>query len=165
MAGDQTINVKNRSYYRGKTDMIGLHNAEKVTDGIGTRKLYTEHEIRTLKEDEVLLLVSQRNMIKLKTFFWKNHPYGKYLENYADSMYVLPSQHYPFWKLIEDGVVSVDFEYDKEPSYIMEIKQDEKLVIDRDYDPDAILRLKDRNGLLKEKPDMGGKIWNFRKKN
>ena len=164
MAGDQTINVKNRSYYRGKTDMIGLHNAEKVTEGIGTRKLYTEHEIRTLKEDEVLLLVSQRNMIKLKTFFWKNHPYGEYLERHAESMYVLPSQHYPFWKLIEDGIVSEDFEYDKEPSYVMEIKQDEKLVIDRDYDPDAILQLKDRNGAMKEKPGMRSKVWGLWKR-
>lgn len=163
MAGDQTINVKNRSYYRGKTDVIGLHNAEKVTEGIGTRKLYTEHEIRTLKEDEVLLLVSQRNMIKLKTFFWKNHPYGKYLERHADSMYVLPSQHYPFWKLIEDGIVSEDFDYDEEPSYVMEIRQDEKLVIDRDYDPDAILQLKGRDRAAGGKPGTGRKIGRFRR--
>ena len=163
MAGDQTINVKNRSYYRGKTDVIGLHNAEKVTEGIGTRKLYTEHEIRTLKEDEVLLLVSQRNMIKLKTFFWKNHPYGKYLERHADSMYVLPSQHYPFWKLIEDGIVTEDFDYDKEPSYVMKIRQDEKLVIDRDYDPDAILQFTGRDRAAGGKPGTGRKIGRFRR--
>ena len=57
-------------------------------------------------------------------------------------MYVLPAQHYPFWKLIEDGIVDESFDYDKEPSFIMELKKDEKIEDDSGYDPDQIIGMK-----------------------
>lgn len=141
MSGEQTINVKNRRYDRNKMDVLGIHAQETLTEGQGTRQVFTEGEIRSLKEDEVLLLVSQHDMIKLKTFYWAtDHPYGRYIKEHEDKMYVLPAQHYPLWRLIRDGIVDKDFDYDHEPSYILEIPPDEKLEIDKDYDPDKLLK-------------------------
>lgn len=145
MGGSQTINVKNKRYYRSKLDMTGIHAQEQLTEGLGTRQVLMADEVRKLKDDEVLILVSQRDVAKLKTFFWKkDHPYGQYIAKHEDTMYVLPAQHYPFWKLIEDGIVDKDFDYDHEPSFVMELKPDENLVIDEDYDPDEILRIKEK---------------------
>lgn len=145
MCGTLTANVKNKRYSRSKFDMTGIHVQEDVTEGQGARKVLMMDDARKLKDDEVLVLVSQRNVAKLKTFFWKaDHPYGKYIAKHEESMYVLPAQHYPFWKLLEDGIVDKNFDYDHEPSYVMELKADENLVIDEDYDPDAILKIKER---------------------
>lgn len=134
MCGEMTIKVKNSRYSKGKINVVDLHNKEDITEGQGTRKVYTEHEIRTLEDDDMLVLVSQRDPIKLKTFFWKTHPYAKAVQE------VQPVQHYPLWKLIEDGVVGKDFDYDNEPSIIMELEADEKLEKDENYDPDAMLK-------------------------
>lgn len=150
MAGEMTIKVKNTRYAKGKINAIDLHNKEDVTEGQGTRKVYTEHEIRTLGQDDILVLVSQRNPVKLKTFFWeKDHPYAKAVVK------VQPVQHYPLWKLIEDGVVDKDFDYDKEPSIIMELQADEKIEKDETYDPDAMLRAFSKT---KEKGNLGVNI-------
>lgn len=146
MSGEQTISVKNRRYDRSKMDVLGIHAKESVTEGQGTRQVFTSGEVRTLKDDEVLLLVSQHNIIKLKTFYWAaDHPYGKFVSKNKDKMYVLPAQHYPFWRLIRDGIVDKDFDYDKEPSFVLELEKDEKLQIDADYDPDAVLKVKTKN--------------------
>ena len=142
LSGEQTTMVKNRKYSRRKSNVIGIHDDESVSEGAGTRQVVTLGEARKIKDDELMLYVSQRDMVKLKTFYWKDHPYGQFLEKHADSMYVLPAQHYPFWKLIEDGIVDENFDYDNEPSYIMELKEDEKIEDDSDYDPDMILKLK-----------------------
>lgn len=142
MSGEQTINVKNRRYERNKMDVLGIHAQESVTEGQGTRQVFTEGEVRSLKDDEVLLQVSQRDTIKLKTFYWAtDHPYGRFIKENQDKMYVLPAQHYPFWRLIRDGIVDKDFDYDHEPSFVLEIPPDEKLDIDKDYDPDSMLRI------------------------
>lgn len=145
MSGEQTINVKNRRYERSKMDVLGIHAQESITEGQGTRQVFTTGEVRSLKDDEVLLLLSQRNMVKLKTFYWAtDHPYGRYIKEHEDKMYVLPAQHYPFWRLIRDGVVDKDFDYDHEPSFVIELEKDEKMVIDNDYDPDSILKVRNR---------------------
>lgn len=134
MCGEMTINIKNARYSRSKLNISGYHMDETITEGLGTRDVMTKHEVRTLKEDEVLLLVSQRNPVKLKTFYWKkDHPYANHITE------VLPTQHYPLWRLLEDGIVTEDFDYDHEPSIIMEIEKDEELIIDENYDPDKIL--------------------------
>lgn len=145
MCGTLTANVKNKRYSRSKYDITGIHVQEDVTEGQGARKVLMMDDARKLKDDEVLVLVSQRDVAKLKTFFWKkDHPYGQYITKHEDTMYVLPAQHYPFWKLIEDGIVNKDFDYDHEPSFVMELKPDENLVIDEDYDPDEILKIKEK---------------------
>lgn len=146
MSGEQTINVKNKRYDRNKMDVLGIHARETVSEGQGTRQVFTAGEIRSIKEDEVLLLVSQHNIIKLKTFYWAaDHPYGRFISKNKDKMYVLPAQHYPFWRLIRDGIVGKDFDYDHEPSYVLELEKDEKMQIDESYDPDAILKLKSKH--------------------
>lgn len=133
MSGEQTVTVTNKRYKKSKVSLFNLHVEEDASEGQGKRATYTTDEVRRLKNDEVLVLVSQRKILKLKTFFYKDHPYSKYIKE------VLPVQHYPFWRLIEDGVVGPDFDYDKEPSYIIEIQKDEKMEIDEDYDPDEML--------------------------
>lgn len=134
MAGEMTIKVKNSRYSKNKINVVDLHNNETVTEGQGTRQVFTEHEIRTLADDEILVLVSQRNPVKLNTFFWKEHPYGKAVRE------VQPVQHYPLWRLKEDGIVDDNFDYDNEPSIIMELEADEKIEKDNSYDPDSILK-------------------------
>lgn len=147
MSGEQTINVKNKRYERNKMDILGIHAQEQISEGQGTRQVFTEGEVRSLKEDEVLLLVSQHDMVKLKTFYWAtDHPYGKYIKENQDKMYVLPAQHYPFWRLIRDGVVDKDFDYDHEPSFVIELPEDEEMQKEEDYDPDKILGLTSRSG-------------------
>ena len=167
LSGEQTIAVKNSRYSRSKSEVVGIHNFETVTEGSGTRQVVTLGEARKIKDDELMLYVSQRDMVKLKTFYWKDHPYGQFLEKHADSMYVLPAQHYPFWKLIEDGVVDENFDYDNEPSYIMELKEDEKIEDDSDYDPDQILKLKKQeskeNIITKLLAQKGKKGWKTKK--
>ena len=134
MVGEMTIKVKNSRYSKNKINVVDLHNYETVTEGQGTRQVFTEHEIRTLADDEILVLVSQRNPVKLNTFFWKEHPYGKAVRE------VQPVQHYPLWRLKEDGIVDDNFDYDNEPSIIMELEADEKIEKDNSYDPDSILK-------------------------
>ncbi len=161
MSGEQTISVKNRRYDRNKMDLFGIHVQESITEGQGTRQVFTEGEIRSLKEDEVLLLVSQHDMIKLKTFYWAtDHPYGRFIKKNQDKMYVLPAQHYPFWRLIRDGVVNKDFDYDHEPTFVLELQKDEKMEIDDDYDPDKIMKIAKRsnNAFQKRSVAANGKI-------
>ncbi|MGN1219118.1 MAG: ATP-dependent Clp protease proteolytic subunit, partial [Phocaeicola sp.] len=50
--------------------------------------------------------------------------------------------HYPLWRLIEDGIVSEDFDYDNGPTYTLDLPPDEKIDIDKNYDADKILKLK-----------------------
>lgn len=138
MSGTMTVNVKNRAYESDKSFAVNIHHNERISEGQGARGVVTSHEARTLKDDEVLVLVSQRNPIKLKTYFWKNHPYAKYVKE------VLPVQHYPLWRLKEDGIVGEDFtveDYDNPniPTFVFELPKDEELVIDEDYNPDETL--------------------------
>ena len=136
MSGEQTKTVKNKGYMKSKTDLLNIHNEEHINQGQGQGLVMTSHQVRTLKENELLLMMTQENMLKLHTFFWKDHPYAKYITKETE---ILPAQHYPFWRLIDDGVVDEDFDYDHEPSFIMELPEDDKLEIDEDYDPDAML--------------------------
>lgn len=135
MGGKMTVNVQNINHEKWKSDAIDIHNEEKVTDGQGARDVYTGHEIRTLGNDDILVLVSQRDITMLKTFFWKEHPYAKAVQE------VQPSQHYPLWRLKADGIVGEDFDYDNEPTIVMEIKEDEMVEKDNSYDPDSILKV------------------------
>ncbi len=136
MSGEQTKTVKNKMYMKAKTDLLNIHNEERISQGAGQGLVMTTHQVRTLKENELLLMMTQENMLKLHTFFWKDHPYAKYITKETE---ILPAQHYPYWRLLEDGVIDEDFDYDHEPSYIMELPKDDKLEIDEDYDPDAML--------------------------
>jgi len=139
MSGKQTTVVTNKRMVNDKTKVLQFKKIEETSEGQGQRDTFTTDEIRRLKEDEVLVMVSQRKMIKLKTFFYKEHPYARHIKE------VLPAQHYPFWRLIEDGIVDKDFDYDKEPSYIIELEKDEKMDIDPNYNPDKILKAFDKN--------------------
>ena len=135
MCGSMTVEDVNARYSMDKSDALDLHNEETKTQTKTQRKTYNPDEIRKLGEHEILVLVTQRDPIKLDTFFWKtDHPYAKHVVE------VLPSQHYPLWRLIEDGIVSPDFDYDNEPSYVMEIPEDEMVEINPSYDPDQILK-------------------------
>lgn len=134
MVGEMTIKVKNAHYSKNKIDVVDIHNSESVSEGQGTRKVFTEHEIRTLGNKEILVMVTLHNPVKLKTFFWKtDHPYANAVKE------VLPVQHYPLWRLKEDGIVGDDFDYDNEPSYVLELKPDTKIDIDKSYNPDNML--------------------------
>ena len=137
MSGEQTKSIKNVSYQKNKTDLLNIHNSEKVSQGVGQGKVLTPKQVMSLKEDELLVQMTMHNMLYLKTFFWKRHPYAKYV-----GQEVLPAQHYPLWKLKEDGVVPQDYsveDYDNGPSYIMELPEDNEVDIDKDWDPDAML--------------------------
>lgn len=136
MSGEQTKTVKNKGYVKAKTDLIDIHNEEHINQGTGQGYTMTEHQIRTLKDNEVLLVMSLENIVKLHTFFWKDHPYARFIKPETE---ILPAEHYPFWRLIEDGVVNKDFDYDHMPSYKIVNPKDDKLEIDKDYDPDALL--------------------------
>ena len=134
LCGEETVTVINRRYKKDKTQWLNAHIEEDITEGLGKRQTVTPGEVASLGEDEVYVKVSQRKVKKLKTFYWKtDHPYAKSIEE------VLPIQHYPFWRLIEDGIVDEDFDYDNEPSRIIELKEDEKIEIDQNYNPDKIL--------------------------
>ena len=156
LSGKTTSSVQNIKYDKSKLDILGIHVQESITEGQGERSVYIADEIRKLQNDEVMIYVTQRNIAKLKTLFWKEHPFGKYLEKHPE-MYIAPVQHYPLWRLIEDGIVSEDFDYDNGPTYTLELPPDEKIEIDKNYDADKILKLK------KEMPKIG-KISNLKEK-
>ena len=136
MIGEQTKTIKGKGYKQEKVQLIHIHNEEHVSEGAGQGYVMTKHQIRTLKDNEMLLLMTQQNVLKLHTFFWKKHPYAKFI---TEENQVLPAQHYPYWRLVEDGIVDEDFDYDNEQSIVMEIPEDEKFVGNEGYDPDAML--------------------------
>lgn len=140
LSGDGTTVVTNKMYENKRTNISGIHNNERNTEGLGTRRVITEDEARRLKDDEAQVFVSQRNMTKVKTFFWKkDHPYGRAICANSENMYILPVQHVPFYRLIEDGIVGEDYDYDHELSFAYEIPEDEEIDIDETYDPDEML--------------------------
>ena len=154
MSGEMTTNVQNVAYEKSKMDILGLHTQERVSEGQGKRNVYTKDEVRKLGDNDVLVLVTQRNVAKLKTLFWKEHPFGKYLEQQkaqGNDMYILPAQHYPLWRLIDDGVVDEDYDYDNGPTYVLEMKADEHIDIDENYDADKLLDIK-KNPIAKVNP-------------
>ncbi len=134
--GEQTKSLKSKGYQKAKTTLLDVHNEEHVSEGAGQGYVMTNHQIRSLKDNEMLLLMTQQNVLKLHTFFWKRHPYAKFV---TDETMVLPAQHYPYWRLVEDKVVGADFDYDNEPSYVIDIPMDDKFVGNDGYDPDAML--------------------------
>ena len=136
MIGEQTKSLKSKGYQKSKTTIFDFHNEEHVSEGAGQGYVMTMHQIRSLKDNEMLLLMTQQNVLKLHTFFWKKHPYSKFV---TDETMVLPAQHYPYWRLLEDGIIDEDFDYDNEPSYVIDIPMDEKFVGNDDYDPDQML--------------------------
>lgn len=138
LSGEQTKSVKNKMYEKSKTDVLGIHKMERISEGIGTGTVLTKHQVRTVKDDELYVLQASQNMLLLKTFFWKDHPYAKYI---TDDVQPLPAQHLPLWWLVENGVVGEDYEYDRMPSIIMKPEEDEALQIDKDYDPDKAMKV------------------------
>ena len=147
MIGEQTKSVKNKGYTQAKTDIIHIHNEEHINAAASQGYVMTKHQIRTLGENEMLLLMTQQNVLKVHTFYWKRHPYAKFINE--DNM-VLPAQHYPLWRLIEDGVVDEDFDYDNEPTYVIDIPKDDKFIGNDGYDPDAMLGLDSPTRSLKK---------------
>lgn len=140
LSGEGTTVVVNKMFENARTNITGIHNLERNTEGLGTKQIVTKGEARKIKNDEVQLCVSGRDFTKLKTFFWKtDHPYGKLITKNAENMYVLPVQHIPFYKLIEMGLVDETYDYDHELDFIMEIPPDEEIEIDEDYNPDEML--------------------------
>lgn len=140
LSGDGTTVVTNKMFENKRTNISGIHNNERNTEGLGTRRVVTENEARRFKEDEAQVIVSQRNPTKVKTFFWKtDHPYGRLICANSENMYILPVQHVPFYRLIEDGIVGEDYDYDHELSFAYEIPEDEEIDIDETYNPDEML--------------------------
>ena len=136
MAGEQTKTVKGKRYEQAKTEIMHIHDKEGVSEGAQAGYVMTKHQIRTLKDNELLLMMTQQDILKLHTFYWKDHPYAKFI---TDENIVLPAQHYPFYRLIEDGIVDEDFDYDNEKTYVIDIPLDDKFIGNDGYDPDAML--------------------------
>ena len=147
MIGEQTKALKNKGYQKAKTTFIDIHDDEHVNETTGQGYVMTSHQIRSLKENEMLLLMTQQNVLKIHTFFWKRHPYSKYI---TDETMVLPAQHYPYWRLVEDNVVDEDFDYDNEPSIVIDIPLDEKFVGNEGYDPDKMLGINSSASSIKK---------------
>lgn len=136
MIGEQTKSLKNKGYQKAKTTFLDVHDDEHINEITGQGYVMTSHQIRTLKENEMLLLMTQQDILKLHTFFWKKHPYSDFV---TEENMVLPAQHYPYWRLVEDNIVDKDFDYDNEPSIVIDIPLDEKFVGNEGYDPDKML--------------------------
>ncbi len=147
MIGEQTKALKHKGYQKAKTTFLDFHDDEHINEVTGQGYVMTSHQIRSLKENEMLLLMTQQNVLKIHTFFWKRHPYAKYI---TDETMVLPAQHYPYWRLVEDNIVDEDFDYDKEPSIVIDIPMDEKFVGNEGYDPDKMLGINSSKGPIKK---------------
>ena len=140
MIGEQTKSLKSKGYQKAKTTILDFHNEEHVSEGAGQGYVMTMHQIRSLKDNEMLLLMTQQNVLKLHTM-------------------VLPAQHYPYWRLLEDGIIEDGFDYDNEPSFVIDIPMDEKFEGNDDYDPDQMLGVDSATKSIKK-----GVVKAFRKK-
>ena len=134
LSGDETLEVNNVKTDEHIWNIFKLHQNYSNTKGYGKRSLYTMHEVRTLSKKHLLLVVSGENIIKLRKFYWKDHPFAKYVNE------VLPTEHYPLWKLVEDGVVDKNFDYDNSPTIRMEQKKVEEVIVDKNYNALSMLK-------------------------
>lgn len=163
LTGEQTKSITNVTFEKNKTDLFGIHDEERITHGSGQGAVMTVHQIETIGEDEELFYMSQRDTAILHTYYWKRHPYAKFV---TDESLVLPIQHYPYWKLVEDGIVPPDFDYDHEPTILMPIPESEKIVVE-EYDGDVALGIKKKPAnttSYKKKPNITDTVLQYTSK-
>lgn len=74
LTGEATISVNTIREARGIGRAKPLNGEYQESKGEGKRYVYTEHEIRTLPNEECLIWVSGYNVLRAKKFWWFTHP-------------------------------------------------------------------------------------------
>ena len=89
--GEQTAHTTDISHGANKLDIIKYHTDYNERESTTQRMLMTQHEIRTMKDDEILLCKTGSNVVKIKKMDYTLHPYAKHIEPFN------PNQNVPLW--------------------------------------------------------------------
>lgn len=149
-SGEQTTLTKNKRYSESSFDLIKIHPTYTVTESESQRTLLTKHEILTMDINDILVVVSTRNVIKLKKYDFSKNPMASEIKR------ISASQHMPKWKLMEMGILEYDDDYD---SY------NTNLANPSDYAPVISIRekphgifYKDKKNRFEEKREVGTSV-------
>lgn len=105
-SGEQTALTKNKRYSESAFDIIKIHPNYTVTEAETQRMLLTKHEILTMDIHDILVVISTRDVIKLKKYDFSKNPMSNEINR------ISASQHCPKWKLIEMGIMESSDDYD-----------------------------------------------------
>lgn len=152
MIGKETVETSTVGYEENVTEVVKTHGEyNRRLQEVG-RFLMEQGEIRRLDPDLLLILPQTlQPFIVRKMWYFKDSPA-------KDSMIPIHErQHCPYWRLMRDNLVPKDFDYDKEPSVLLEFKPQKieeivKPIIEEFKDP-ALLKTKAEN-VIKTKDKM-----------
>lgn len=95
--GTMTVMVENDRDSRNKWRLIHLMRDYQKTLGKGERPLMKPEEIKGMDKLDMLLLIDGEPPIKLRKFFWAEHPLAKTLNLTDPSKKRLAERHVPEW--------------------------------------------------------------------
>lgn len=90
-SGEQTAQKIDISHGQNKLDIIKYHTEYNERESTSERMLLTQHEIRTMADDEILLCKTGENVTIVKKLDYTLHPYAKHIEPFN------PNQNIPLW--------------------------------------------------------------------
>lgn len=90
-SGEQTVHKTSISHGANKLDLVKYHTDYNESETTGDRWLLTQHEIRTMAEDEILLCKTGENVTIIKKLDYTKHPFAKHIELFN------PNQNIPLW--------------------------------------------------------------------
>ena len=91
--GIQTVVIKNRSYEKNTTEIIGARDNVKVSEGFGKRSLMNPDElINSLDNNNEIVCISGFHPVMLQKYLHSKHPLAQQCKT------VDPGSHYPKWR-------------------------------------------------------------------
>lgn len=105
-SGEQTTLTKNKRYSESVIDILKIHPSYTVTESESSRMLLTKHEILTMDIHDILVIVSTRNVIKMRKYDFSRNPMAEEIEQ------VTPLQHMPRWMLLRMHKITPTDDYD-----------------------------------------------------
>lgn len=89
--GEQTAHKVDISHGANKLDIVKYHTDYNERESTQERMLMTQHEIRTMSPDEMLLCKTGENVTLIKKMDYTKHPFSKHIEMFN------PNQNKPLW--------------------------------------------------------------------
>lgn len=169
-SGEATIKNISTKRDRALMNPLYLPMEESQTNTDGKRVLFTPHEILTLPEGEVIIIVRGQNIYKAKRYGYIYHYYANYIDEHENK--TLPKEHIPNWKkLLPLKQVEDDFtetstpkkESDNNSNQNETITEEDK-IIDTIFENEIAEARKEEKPKLKPKPKEDINYDNHKKK-
>lgn len=90
-SGEQTVEDKTKRYEERAGDLAKIHANYTVSESHGKRYAFTPHDILTMNPDEMLVVVTTHNALKMKKVDYSLHPMNKEIRE------IKATEHKPVW--------------------------------------------------------------------